>query len=73
VEPHTWNRDADGSLVEGCFRSSAVYLPMGTPAANTIAAPSESSGLSKAIAILTAISLAVGTVATVATWKNKRR
>lgn len=63
VEPRAWNRDTAGALTEGCFRAGAVFLP-------AIVAPS-SDRLTKTIAILTAVSLAVGTVATIAAWKRK--
>jgi hypothetical protein len=65
VEPRAWDRDAQGNLVEGCFRVGAVYLPAG------VAPPATTDSLSRTIGILTAISLAVGTVVTIATWRKK--
>ena len=64
VEPRNWTRDAQGGLVEGCCRVGAVYLPSVTPPATT-------DSLSRTIGILTAISLAVGTAVTIATWRKK--
>lgn len=69
VEPRIWNRDSTGALVEGCFRASGVYLPAGAPAATNISPPVDS--MSKAIGVLTVVSLAVGTVATLAAWGSK--
>jgi hypothetical protein len=64
VEPHVWGRDAQGTLVQGCFRAGAIFLPSGAPAVPAITAPQEGSG--KLIAGLTVASLAVGIIATVA-------
>jgi hypothetical protein len=67
VEPRVWGRDEKGDLVQGCFRAGGVYLPSGSPPAETITSP-EVSTTSKIIGALTIASLAVGTVATLATW-----
>ena len=73
VEPRVWLRDAQGALTEGCFRTAGVYLPIGTPAvAAAVTAPDSTSSLTKTIGILTAVSLVVGTVATLATWGSRR-
>jgi hypothetical protein len=70
VEPHVWGRDPNGNLIQGCFRSVGIYLPTGTPpVSEVVTPPSEEEGkLSKTIGVLTAVSLVVGTVATLATW-----
>lgn len=65
IEPHVWRRDTQGNLVQGCFRAGLVYLPGGA------VAPSTSSGLDRTVGVLTVVSLAVGTVATLATWGRK--
>jgi hypothetical protein len=69
VEPHAWSRDAQGNLVQGCFRAGAIFLPSGSAAGAGITAPS-ADGLSRTVGILTVVSLAVGTAATIATWKR---
>lgn len=61
LEPRVWARDAHGDLIQGCFRSSVVYLP-------TVEAPTGLSRTEKIIGGLTVVSLAVGIVATLATW-----
>jgi len=58
LEPHTWRRNVDGQLEQGCFRSASVYLPE----AERVEAPE--SPTSKLINRLTIASLAVGIVAT---------
>ena len=64
VEPHTWGRDAKGELVQGCFRTGSVFLPVG----ESVTPPEKSGGWDKAIAVLTVASLAVGTAATLYSW-----
>jgi hypothetical protein len=71
VEPHVWGPDTQGALVEGCFRAGGVYLPVGD-AQQEISTPTSADSLSKTIAILTAVSLAVGTIATLASWRARR-
>ena len=66
VEPQAWTRDAQGNFAAGCYRVGAVYLPAGSPA---IAAPTDS-GLNRTVGVLTAVSLAVGAVASIAAWKR---
>lgn len=67
VEPHTWGRNAQGELVQGCFRAGSIYLP-----GETVAPPTNPDDrLSKTIGILTAVSLVVGTAATLYTWGKK--
>lgn len=68
IEPRLWGRDAQGNLVQGCFRVGGVYLPSGT-AVGAVAPPAD--GLTKAVGVLTAVSLVVGTVATLAAWARK--
>lgn len=71
VEPRVWGRDAQGNLVQGCFRTGGIFLPSGAPAASGITAPT-TGGVDKTVGVLTAISLAVGTVATVVTMRKKK-
>lgn len=72
VEPRVWGRDAQGTLVEGCFRAGGIFLPTSAPPAAGAATPPSSGGsLEKTIGILTVASLAVGTVATLVTWGRK--
>jgi hypothetical protein len=63
IEPHAWGRDDKGKLVQGCFRAGAVFLPEGGSTA-----PEKGGGWDKTVAILTAVSLAVGTAATLYSW-----
>lgn len=67
VEPHAWGRDEQGALVPGCFRASGLYLPADSAIAAGITPPEESKA-SKAVTVLTGVSLVVGTLATLATW-----
>jgi hypothetical protein len=69
VEPHTWSRDASNNLIEGCFRAGGVYLPGGTAQQQVVVPPMDN--LTKGVAILTGVSLVVGTVATLAAWGKK--
>lgn len=72
VEPHVWARGADGALTQGCFRTGIVYLPEGAQsAAGAVTPPSSGDGLSKTVGVLTVLSLAVGTAATLASWKSR--
>lgn len=64
VEPHVWGRDAQGALVQGCFRAGVVFLPSGTPT-EQITAPSPDK-TAKIVGTLTAASLVVGIIATLA-------
>lgn len=64
IEPHAWGRDEKGELVQGCFRAGAIFLP-----ALEVSAP-ETGKLDKIVGVLTAVSLAVGTAVTLATWKR---
>lgn len=72
IEPHAWNRDTAGNLVEGCFRASSVYLPAGSAAGAGVTPPSDE-GLNRTVGVLTAVSLAVGTAATIAAWKGSKK
>jgi hypothetical protein len=67
VEPRAWGRDEKGDLVQGCFRSSGIYLPDDAPEGAGITPPTTSK-LDKAVGVFTVVSLVVGTVATLATW-----
>jgi len=72
VEPRVWGRDAQSNaLVQGCFRVGGIYLPDENVPPETLSTPTSADRLSKTIAILTAVSLAVGTVATLASWRSK--
>ena len=71
VEPRAFDRDAQGNLMEGCFRVTGIYLPVATAAAAGVVAPSDSGGLTKTVAVLTAASLTVGIVASLAAWGGK--
>jgi len=68
IEPRVWSRDAQGNLVQGCFRSVGIYLPSG----DDVTPPEkDGSGWNKAIAVLTVASLAVGTAATLYSWGKR--
>ncbi len=71
VEPRVWGRDAQGDLVEGCFRVGGVFLPNGTPEGASVTPPASSSKWDRAITILTVASLAVGTAATIHGWNSR--
>lgn len=71
VEPRAWARDDKGTLTQGCFRAGGIYLPIESAAGAGIAAPTDT--WAKPVEILTAVSLAVGTVATIATLKGGKR
>lgn len=66
VEPRIWSRDAQGALVQGCFRAGGVYLPV-----DTVSPPTENDSLARTISVLTVVSLAVGTAATLAAWGKR--
>jgi hypothetical protein len=72
VEPRVWSRDAQGNLVQGCFRVGGIFLPSGAAVGAGITPPERESGISKTVGVLTAVSLAVGTVATIATLKGRK-
>jgi hypothetical protein len=67
VEPRVWGRDEQGGLVQGCFRAGGIYLPGGTAPQAEATPPSEGK-LGRTIAVLTAVSLALGIGATVFAW-----
>jgi len=69
IEPHVWGRDEHGDPVQGCFRAALIYLPS-VATSGAITPPSDSDKISKTVGILTAVSLAVGTVATIVTLRN---
>lgn len=72
VEPHVWGRDAQGALVEGCFRAAGIYLPdTAPPGAEATTPPASTDNTSKIVGVLTIASLAVGTAATLASWGKK--
>ncbi len=62
VEPHVWA----GNL-EGCFRVGAIFLPD----TSAPVAVSSNDKLTRTVYILTAVSLVVGTLATIATWGRR--
>ena len=69
VEPRVWSRDTQGNLVQGCFRAAGIFLPSGAAEAAGVTPPE--SGVSKAVGVLTAVSLVVGTIATIAAWGKR--
>lgn len=71
VEPRAWGRDEQGNLVQGCFRAAGIFLPSGEAMGAGIVTP-PSSGLDRTIGVLTVISLAVGTAATLVHWSQTR-
>jgi hypothetical protein len=71
VEPTIWMRDKGGQLIQGCFRSGGIYLPENAPAASGITAPESTQ--SKIIGALTIASLSVGTLATVASLRKRKK
>jgi hypothetical protein len=72
IEPRVWGRDAQGNLIEGCFRTGGIFLPYNAPDAAGIAPPSTSRA-EKVITALTIASLSVGTIATVVSLRRRRR
>jgi len=64
VEPQMWGRDAQGALVQGCFRAGAIFLPSGAPPVASEVTPPTESGSGKLVTGLTVASLAVGIIAT---------
>lgn len=70
IEPHMWGRDASGNLVEGCFRGIGIYLPSG--ASIEAAKGEEISTTAKVIGGLTVVSLSVGIIATIASFKRRK-
>jgi hypothetical protein len=68
VEPRIWGHDDQGNLVQGCFRVGGVYLPSDTADGAGAAPPESDSKLNRTIGVLTVLSLAVGTVATLTSW-----
>jgi len=68
LEPHVWQTNESGTPVQGCFRASSIYLP-----SQVVVAPEEKSSSDKLITGLTIASLGVGIVATVATFKFRKR
>ena len=72
-EPQIWRENADGSVSRGCFQVGAVYVPSTTVEKVTLPPASSMSKLEVAVGVLTVISLTVGTVVTLSSWKKKRR
>jgi hypothetical protein len=76
IEPRVWGKDAQGNLVQGCFRVGGIYLPVSASAlANGGVTPPSAStwDWGKTVTVLTAASLAVGTVATVMTLRAEKK
>lgn len=71
VEPQAWGRNDSGGLVQGCFRVGGIYLPSQTVSAETLTAPESTTN--KVITALTIASLGVGTIATVASLRKKKK
>ena len=61
IEPRVWSQG-----VQGCWRVAGIFLPSGA-----VTAPSGTDTLGRTIGILTAVSLAVGPVATVVTLRAR--
>jgi hypothetical protein len=72
VEPRVWGRDASGNLVQGCWRAVGIYLPAAAAPAAAVTPPATADAVAKTVGVLTAVSLAVGTVATVASMRSKK-
>lgn len=73
VEPRVWAYDSQGALAQGCFRTGGVYLPSSDSSGDdVIAPPSNPDSLSRTVGILTAASLSIGIIATLATWKRRK-
>lgn len=68
VEPRVWGKNDKGELVEGCFRAGGVYLPSESAEGAGVTPPQTTSRTEKIVGVLTAISLVVGTAATIAAW-----
>jgi hypothetical protein len=66
AEPRVWGHGDQGALVQGCFRVGGIYLPADAAPGAGVTPPADP--VSKAVLWLTAASLVVGTVATLATW-----
>lgn len=73
VEPSLWGR-ANGTLVQGCFRATGLYLPAKAPLVPTVAKKEERiSRTTKIIAGLTVVSLTVGIVATIVSLRKRKK
>ena len=73
VEPRVWNRDPQGNLVQGCFRTVGIYLPADTPLATGSVTALSHDELNTTVEVLTAVSLVGGMIAAVAAWANRRK
>lgn len=73
VEPQIWQENADGSVSRGCFQVGAIYVPF--TAAEKVAPPATPSRtkLEVAVGVLTVVSLTVGTLVTLSSWRKKHR
>ncbi len=71
IQPSLWSRDAQGNLTQGCFRVGGIFLPDNTPGIAASVTPPTNDSTGKLVGVLTVISLAVGTVATLASWGTK--
>ena len=63
-------RSDQGQLIQGCFRAGGIYLPIYTAEKIT---PPTTDKLTKAVNVLTVISLAIGTVATLAALGRRKK
>jgi hypothetical protein len=69
LEPRDWMRDDQGNLIEGCFRVTGIYLPLAASAATqATTATASDDRLTKTVGILTALSLGVGILGSLAAW-----
>jgi hypothetical protein len=73
VEPHIWSRDAQNNFVQGCFRAAGIYLPILAPTGAGLNPPAATdSTLTYVVTALTAVSLTVGSIATLASLRSKK-
>lgn len=70
VETHVWGTDGAGKLTAGCFRVAGVYLPVEK---TTLVQPvTRESTWTKTAAILTAVTLSIGLVASLTSWASSK-
>ena len=73
VEPSLWGR-SNGDVVQGCFRSTGIYLPSKAPLVKSTEEKKEGiSPTTKLIGGLTVVSLTVGIIATVASLRKRKK
>jgi hypothetical protein len=73
VEPSLWGR-VGSDLVQGCFRSAAIYVPAQSALVKSIEEKKEGiSQTTKLIGGLTIVSLTVGIIATVTSLRKRKK